>query len=177
MKISLRSGFVVSGILTTALFGFVGCSLPSSLQEAFGTETGRTRQLGERVTKFHKALNWGMPEQAFDFVAPEVQTSFVGMVTGQDDSGERRVIDIAVKNLEYAPEKNSDEAKVEAVVRFYRFPNMLVETNKTTEIWRYSRLEGGWRFTGIDENAGTVGGDSPATTVKDAPATIGGFMR
>ena len=166
MNSPLRKRILVRVTLFTSLvMAVAGCTLPPSLQEAFGTQTGRTRQLGERVVKFHKAINWGMPEQALDFVSPKVQGNFVDLVIG--DEGEKRIVDVSVAKIDYDVEHDPSKAKVEAVIRFFRVPNMIVETRRARETWEFSQLDGGWQFL-------------EAESVKEQSAesaTIGGFMR
>lgn len=149
-------------ILIVSLLALQGCGvIPKALDPLLATRSGKYRMLGESVEKFHKALNWGEPSVASEFVRPESYSNYVADVFGPGTG--HRITDVRVEEIDFPPNEE-ETAYVYSTIRYYGPPSIQVRTYSAKQTWVFSRVRGGWLFQKAEKSqkrnsdTGGVGG-------------------
>ena len=164
MPLKRRLLLLLSSLLV-AIASLQGCGfIPKALDPLLATRSGKYRMLGESVQKFHKALNWGEPSAATEFVKPESYSRYVSDVFGPGTG--HRITDVRVDEIDFPPTEE-ETAYVYSTVRYYGPPSIQVRAYSTKQTWTYSRMDGCWFFEKAEKSQ----------TRNSDPGALGGFIR
>ena len=120
-----------------------GCS---SLGHMTSGPADRQQTLNTVLPEFHRALYWGKFQEAAVYVVPEKRSTFVNKLVASRRA--ENLVELEVGNIDFNAE--SDSAKVDVVVKFFKNTNYSVVSRLEKETWNFSRTEG-WLFQSSED--------------------------